>query len=86
MKSEKSDQHASKESDLNLSGRGDLFSEESVQEVAPKEKPLHQTEQFVWTLNWLHIPGGGLFGIIFAIVAVRAFWEMYGTRKNYAQH
>jgi hypothetical protein len=35
---------------------------------------------------WLHIPGGGLFGVVFAIVAVRAFWEMYGTRKNYAQH
>ena len=35
---------------------------------------------------WLHIPGGGLFGAVFAIVAVRAFWEMYGTRKKYAQH
>jgi hypothetical protein len=144
-KAEKSDQHASKDSDLNSSGRGDLFSEESVQDLAPKEKPFYQTEQFVWTLKWthihlfginmififmgaitlflnfsiktrtrlvilpfigvlvdisavwlkgyispvffwLHIPGGGLFGIIFAIVAVRAFWEMYGTRKNYAQH
>lgn len=30
-------------------------------------------------LFWLHIPGGGLFGIVFAIVAVRAFWEMYRT-------
>ena len=144
-KSEKSDQHTSKESDLNSSGRGDLFSEESVQAVSPKEKPLYQTEQFVWTLKWthihlfginmififmgaitlflnirikirtwliilpfigvlvdisavwlkgyispaffwLHIPGGGLFGIVFAIVAVRAFWEMYGTQKNCAQH
>ena len=35
---------------------------------------------------WLHIPGGGLFGAVFAIVAVRAFWEMYGSRKKYAQH
>ena len=35
---------------------------------------------------WLHIPGGGLFGIVFAIVSVRAFWEMYSVRKNYAQH
>ena len=34
---------------------------------------------------WLHIPGGGLFGIAFAIVAGRAFWEMYLVRKNYAQ-
>ena len=144
-KSEKSDQHTSKERDLNSSGRGDLFSEESVQALTPKKKPLYQTEQFVWTLKWthihlfgmnmififmgaitlflnfsiktrtwlvilpfigvlvdisavwlkgyispvffwLHIPGGGLFGIIFAIVAVRAFWEMYGTRKNYSQH
>ena len=35
---------------------------------------------------WLHIPGGGLFGIAFAIVSARAFWEMYSMRKNYAQH
>ena len=144
-KSEKSDQHASKDSDFNSSDRGDLFSEGSVQDVVPKEKPLYQTEQFVWTLKWthihlfginmififmgaitlflnfsiktrtwlvilpfigvladilavwlkgyispvffwLHIPGGGLFGVVFAFVAVRAFWEMYRTRKNYAQH
>ena len=142
-KSEKSDQHMSKESDQTSSSRGDLFSEESVQAVAPKEKSLYQTEQFVWTLKWthihlfgmnmififmgsitiflnisirartwliilpfigvlidilamwlkgyispaffwLHIPGGGLFGIAFAIVSGRAFWEMYSVRKNYA--
>lgn len=35
---------------------------------------------------WLHIPGGGLFGMVFAIVSVRAFWEMYGVPKNYAPH
>ena len=34
---------------------------------------------------WLHIPGGGLFGIAFVIVSMRAFWEMYSVRKNYAQ-
>jgi hypothetical protein len=144
-KPEKSEQHTSKDSDLNSSGRGDLFSEESVQALTPKEKPLYQTEQFIWTLKWthihlfgmnmififmgaitlflnisiktrtwlvilpfigvlvdisavwlkgyispvffwLHIPGGGLLGVVFAIVVVRAFWEMYGTRKNYAQH
>jgi hypothetical protein len=33
---------------------------------------------------WLHIPGGGLFGFAFAVVSVRAFWEMFGVRKNYA--
>jgi hypothetical protein len=33
---------------------------------------------------WLHIPGGGLFGSVFAIVSILAFWEMYGVRKNYA--
>ena len=33
---------------------------------------------------WLHIPGGGLFGIIFAFVSVRAFREMWQVRKNYA--
>lgn len=31
---------------------------------------------------WLHLPGGGLFGIVFAIVSVRAFWEMFGGRKK----
>jgi len=35
---------------------------------------------------WLHIPGGGLFGVVFAIVATRAFREIYGARKNYAKH
>ena len=33
---------------------------------------------------WLHIPGGGLFGAVFAIVSVRALWEMWVVRKNYA--
>jgi hypothetical protein len=31
---------------------------------------------------WLHIPGGGLFGIVFVIVSARAFWEMYSVQKN----
>ena len=34
---------------------------------------------------WLHLPGGGLFGIVFAIVSIRAFWEMWLMRKNYAE-
>ena len=143
--SETSDERGSKESDRASSGRGDLFSEESVQPVTPEKQPLYQTEQFVWTLKWthihifgmnmififmgaitlflnisikartwliilpfigvlsdiaavwlkgyispaffwLHIPGGGLFGMVFAIVSVRAFWEMYAVRKNYASH
>ena len=33
---------------------------------------------------WLHIPGGGLFGIVFAIVSIRAFWEMWRIRNNFA--
>ena len=33
---------------------------------------------------WLHVPGGGLLGIVFAIVSVRALWEMWQVRKNYA--
>ena len=33
---------------------------------------------------WLHIPGGGLFGLAFAVVSARAFYEMYAMRKNYA--
>ncbi len=31
---------------------------------------------------WLHIPGGGLFGLAFAIVSVKALWEMWGLRNN----
>ena len=143
--SEKTEEQGSKESDRAASGRGDLFSEESVQAVTPKKQPLYQTEQFVWALKWthihlfgmnmififmgaitlflnisikartgliilpfigvlldiaavwlkgyispaffwLHIPGGGLFGIVFTIVSIRAFREMYGARKNVAQH
>jgi hypothetical protein len=33
---------------------------------------------------WLHIPGGGLFGIAFAIVSTRACWEMWRVRKKIA--
>jgi len=143
--SEKSDERVSKDNEPASSGRGDLFSEESVQAVTPQKQPLYRTEQFVWTLKWthihifgmnmififmgtitlflnisiktrtwlvilpfigvlvditavwlkgyispaffwLHIPGGGLFGIVFVIVAARAFWEMSGVRKNYAPH
>lgn len=143
--SEKADQHGSKEGDQTSSGRGDLFSEESLQAETTKKQTWYLTEQFVWTLKWthihlfgmnmififmgavtifldisikartwlvilpfvgvlidiatmwlkgyispaffwLHIPGGGLFGIAFVIVSARAFWEMYGVRKNYAQH
>ena len=29
---------------------------------------------------WLHIPGGGLFGMIFVFVFARAFYEMWGPR------
>jgi hypothetical protein len=29
---------------------------------------------------WLHIPGGGLFGMIFVFVFVRAFYEMWRPR------
>lgn len=33
---------------------------------------------------WLHIPGGGLFGLVFIYVCVRALLEMWFLRKNYA--
>ena len=33
---------------------------------------------------WLHIPGGGLFGFAFFYVSLRAFWEMWWMRRNYA--
>lgn len=140
---EKLNSNESKESNQVPSGRGDLFSEESLQVETPKKQTWYLTEQFVWTLKWthihlfgmnmififmgaitlflnfsnrartwliilpfigvlidiatmwlkgyispaffwLHIPGGGLFGIAFMIVSARAFWEMYGVRKNYA--
>ena len=144
-RSEGPEQQASKESNSTASGRGDLFSEESPRAETPEKQPLHQTEQFVWTLKWthihlfgmnmififmgaitiflnislrartwlvilpfvgvlvdiaaiwlkgyvspaffwLHIPGGGLFGMAFVIVSIRAFWEMYSVRENYAEY
>jgi hypothetical protein len=33
---------------------------------------------------WLHIPGGILFGFCFFYVSLRAFWEMWWARNNYA--
>jgi hypothetical protein len=29
---------------------------------------------------WLHVPGGGLFGMIFVFVFARAFYEMWGPK------
>jgi hypothetical protein len=142
--SDKNDEGGSKERDEASSGRGDLFSEESVRPATPEKQPLYQTEQFVWALKWthihlfgmnmififmgaitlflnisikartwlvilpfigvlldiaavwlkgyispaffwLHIPGGGLFAIVFAIVSAKAFREMFGARKSYAK-
>ena len=33
---------------------------------------------------WLHIPGGGLFGLAFMLVSVRALWEMWWMKNNFA--
>lgn len=30
---------------------------------------------------WLHIPGGGLFGLAFMIVSLRALWEMWWSER-----
>ena len=30
---------------------------------------------------WLHVPGGGVFGVIFIYVSLRALWEMWGNRQ-----
>ena len=30
---------------------------------------------------WLHVPGGGVFAVIFAYVSLRALWEMWGVRS-----
>ena len=34
---------------------------------------------------WLHIPGGGLFGLIFGFVSIRAMLEMWWVRNNFAE-
>lgn len=34
---------------------------------------------------WLHIPGGGLFGVVFFIVTIRAMLEMWWMRNNFAE-
>lgn len=31
---------------------------------------------------WLHVFGGGLFGIVFVIVSVRSFWEMFWMKSR----
>ncbi|UCD80228.1 MAG: hypothetical protein JSW26_02005 [Desulfobacterales bacterium] len=31
---------------------------------------------------WLHIPGGGLFGVVFIYVGIRAMVDMWGTKVN----
>jgi hypothetical protein len=33
---------------------------------------------------WLHIPGGGLFGVVFFIVTIKAMHEMWWVRNNFA--
>jgi hypothetical protein len=27
--------------------------------------------------SWMHLPGGGLFGLVFGYVSLRALWEMW---------
>ena len=34
---------------------------------------------------WLHIPGGGLFGVVFGFVSIRAMLEMWWVRNNFAE-
>ena len=34
---------------------------------------------------WLHIPGGGLFGLAFMLVSLRALWEMWWMENNFAE-
>ena len=34
---------------------------------------------------WLHIPGGGLFGVIFGFVIIKAMLEMWWVRNNFAE-
>ena len=34
---------------------------------------------------WLHIPGGGLFGLVFGFVSIRAMLEMWWVRNNFAE-
>ena len=33
---------------------------------------------------WLHMPGGGVFGLIFGYVSIRALWEMWIQQKTRA--
>jgi len=34
---------------------------------------------------WLHIPGGGLFGVVFGFVTIKAMLEMWLVRNNFAE-
>ena len=31
---------------------------------------------------WLHVPGGGIFAVVFFYVSVRALWEMWCSHRN----
>jgi hypothetical protein len=31
---------------------------------------------------WLHVPGGGIFAVVFFYVSIRALWEMWDIPKN----
>ena len=31
---------------------------------------------------WLHLPGGGIFGLVFVYVSLRALWEMWIKRPQ----
>ncbi len=34
---------------------------------------------------WLHVPGGGLFGVVFGFVIIKAMLEMWWVRKDFAE-
>jgi len=34
---------------------------------------------------WLHMPGGGLFGVVFGFVTIRAILEMWWVRNKFAE-
>jgi len=31
---------------------------------------------------WLHVPGGGIFAVVFFYVSIRALWEMWGRPRH----
>lgn len=67
------------EASKGVSGRGDLFGMETVEEKVAK--PFYKEEQFVWTLKWTHIHLFGMNMIFIFLGAITLFLDLSGRTR-----